>query len=348
MLGPSDSYESGEKNLYRRQVWNALEATEAMRSVAKRDRRVLILDEWKAEETKFLVQRGYSPENVFLVNKNVATAARAQMSVRQAGIFGVTAKGGAVGDVWTKLSAAGERFHAIHLDFCGNLSKDITRELEFFNGCAVLGDTAFAVNFMRAREGRSNVTYRNGVDTYVGQLGGDNDLARRRVAYMTLTAVGWDDRMVCRQHLIDPTWRTYVSSNGQPFIWIAGELRTHARAVRDERHRRKVVTVAQQRTSKALPPEWWHMPACMVSLGAAGGGHTPVSAMNAIVAAAAKNETGNELLVKFGPETKAKLAAVHARKAGSVKGYEKSDAEEAADPLRVVPDYYRTNEERGQ
>src|ERR1044072_1929136 len=97
MIGPEDAYDSTTKRRYRRRIWNVLESMQVMRSTPKPNRRVLILDEWKAEEATFLVERGYRPENIVVANLSVATAARISGSLRSSGIFGVTAKGGDVG-----------------------------------------------------------------------------------------------------------------------------------------------------------------------------------------------------------------------------------------------------------
>jgi hypothetical protein len=290
---PADSYENKDKDLYRRQVWNALEELRCLSSVPMRDRRVLLLDEWMAWETRFLVRRGYSPENIVAATRRVAVAARISGSLHAVGIEGVKATSGDVADIYARYAEQGRKFDAIHLDFCGNISEGITETIEAFNGCASLGPTAIAINLLRGRE--SNPIYRSAVDSIL-RCGGTTDDARLAVTVAALCAVQWEDDELCRQHLLDAVSRSYVSTTGQSMLWLAGELRVHGTALLDERHVHSIWRIARQRTSPTIHPDgFWSVPHCVKCL-SAGGRLSIEQVLEPLVASA---EAGTHLRIRL-------------------------------------------------
>lgn len=266
MKGPKDAYDSEEKRSYRERIWATLEATPRLSSIPIKQRRVLFLDEWKAEEAKFLVARGYSPENLTLANLNVATAATAQRKLREAGINGVTAVGRDVREFYAS-SSLDPGFDAIHLDFCSCLSSPLIYTLEEFNGAGLERPVALAVNVLRGREGRSNLQFRNAVDSLVERCNASVDEARLRTMFLALTSICFHDYGVCRQHLVNPASGKYTSSNGQSMLWLAGELRGHHSSVLDERHLYKAMRQAKRRNRANVWPDGnWHVPECLCLL----------------------------------------------------------------------------------
>jgi hypothetical protein len=338
MRGPNDAYESGRKRHYRREIWNLLESTSVMRAVPRSERRVLILDEWKAEETRHLISRGYTPNNITVVNLRVGTAARVTLSLKSCGISGVESKSGDVGQIFERLADAGVRFHAIHLDFCGNISAPLMETLECFNGASALGTTAIAVNMLCGRESAGNADYRSALDSYT-RMGRTPDDARLGLACASLTIVAWEhNKLLCRQHLVNPCSGTYVSSNGQRMLWMAGELKNHGEALRDDDHRAAVRQISRQRTGVKAPPFTWAMPGCFKAM--AIGRELSVEDIDAIADRSLALEgaaVSHEALITVGSRQAALLDAVLNRKLADEKLgpiLRKQIAKQNADPRR--------------
>lgn len=337
MIGPSDNYRSGRKNQYRREVWNALESTAHLRRIPKYQRRVLILDEWMAHESQFLVRRGYNPKHITAVNFSTATAARITMSLRGLGIDGVTAKGGDVSEVWERYADKGIRFDAIHLDFCGNVERKVIECLEGFNGCAALGPVAVAVNLLRGRE--HSPRWRGAVSS-IQRTDATPDHAknytRRLLALGSLTSCHWTDpfRVLCKQHLLLARTAIYKSTNGQTMLWFAGELRSHSDALRDSGHTDWIRKVASRRSAPGMfVPEAWALPECVKAL--ADGSKSARDILTLLQSYITDDRT--EALITPSATFAARLDSVMERTRNEVSGFSDMERREREDPRRQFP-----------
>lgn len=353
MRGPSDGYRSGRKRHYRRTIWNALESTPSVGAIPTRDRRVLLLDESGASETMFLVARGYKPSNITLVNINVATAARATLSLRRVGIFGVESRGGDVAEIWKRAADEGRKYDVVHLDFCGYVGPKLRSVLEGFNGMAALGPTAIAVNVLRGRESNDIFGLRVDLVRSSSTMADEEvfDYSRRRSIVGMLCSVGWDDVFVCRQHLLGCRTGTYVSSNGQSFLWVAGELHSHGLAMTYPDHVEwcadtlDYMTDVQKgrRKRSGTDLRCWAAPPCMAVIG--GMGHFSVDdqilALDHIINTA--STSGNEALFRCGDRQR--LLHEHILNRALVdskweKQIRKRQEQEIGDPKRQIPERY--------
>lgn len=237
MNGPEDGYGSGRKSHYRRRIHNLLESFEPMRSTPRADRLIVLLDEWEAREAQYLIeQRGYRPDQLHIVNLNPATAARITLSLKQAGHVGATTYGKGLADAVARILARGKRIHAIHADFCGNVSSpQIHTTLELIRFASEKAPVAVAVNVLRGREQawfQSNIAQCKALFKVTPSA----DAARVRALSHALQNSADDDTMLCAAHLHRPVVESYNSTNGQSFLFLVGEFRKHGQACEDAQH----------------------------------------------------------------------------------------------------------------
>lgn len=237
MRGPRDGYISGPKRHYRRRIWNLLESREPMASTPKRDRTVLILDEWQAHESRYLIeQRGYQPNQIHVANLSPAKVARVTLSLRRAGYEGVTVHSKGLTEACVGLTLAGVRVHAIHADFCQNVtSPGLMNDITGLRAPLVMsqgGSVAVAVNILRGRE---TDLWRITRDS-LADIGVTNaeDAARVRLLSLMLNATCKDGAFGCLAHLESPASDSYASTNGQTMLFLVATLNKCVRAVASE------------------------------------------------------------------------------------------------------------------
>jgi hypothetical protein len=267
MHGPSDSYKSGTKRHYRRRVWNLLESKEPMASTQKNDRVVVLLDEWQALESRYLIeQRGYRPDQIHAVNVSPAKAARITLSLKEAGHSGVRVHSRGVGAACEALYKQSVKVHALHLDFCCNVtSPDLGDWLADCRSVVGQDPVAVAVNLLRGRETEGWAATR---DSY-RRMGCSQaeDFARVRLVMHDLCGALGEKKMSCSCHPWHLEWDKYKSTNGQTMIFMVCSLWSHASSWRSSFYRQWL----QQEIGRRLRREQWtttslQLPHCAMML----------------------------------------------------------------------------------
>lgn len=237
-----------------------------MRSTPLPDRNVVILDEWEATESRYLIeQRGYRPQQITIVNANIATAATASRTLNSLGFGGAKAMGRKLGDAVERLAQNGKRIHAIHADFCANVTSPIVSEtLQDIRVATCHGDVAVAVNMLRGRELGE---FRAKVAQMKALFRSSNaeDAARVRIACQLLSGSADDETMVCVAHLTEYIHETYKSTNGQTFLYVVGRMERHGAARLDLRHMGAMMRLrGKYRVGTGIMPHELNLPFCFM------------------------------------------------------------------------------------
>lgn len=238
MRGPADSYKSGKKNHYRRRVWNLLESREPMVSTPKPERNIVLIDEWRGLEARYLIeQRGYRPDQLHIVNLKPAITARITLSLKEAGHVGHRVHSFGSERACESLAKEGVRIHAAHFDFCSNVtSPDIDHWLDAARVLTHIGPVAVAVNVLRGRE---TLRWSLSRDSFrrMGSAGQAEDHARVRFLMLHLSGVMGDQVAMCECHPWHLTWDHYASTNGQTMLYVVCSLASHGSSVQSEFYR---------------------------------------------------------------------------------------------------------------
>lgn len=141
---PATGYDFGNKKAYRRTLWNLVDTALHFKK-PQSTRKVLILDTSDAEETLFLIARGYRPENITVVNRNAAELAWLTRRLHDRGINGVKT---IAKDVF-EVVGNNPTFDAINLDLTSPMN---IRLAEFLRGMSIVDEIVIAVSVLRGRE----------------------------------------------------------------------------------------------------------------------------------------------------------------------------------------------------
>lgn len=133
-------YDFEVKREYREKVWRFF--NQALALVPRKKRRVLILDTSEALEVSFLINSGYSSENITVVNKSKAHLAWLSRRIAPRKVNTVA------GDIFDVLRGE-KNFHAINLDLTCPLSRSLLGRLEKLR---LNRGTAMSVTILRGRE----------------------------------------------------------------------------------------------------------------------------------------------------------------------------------------------------
>lgn len=221
MHGPRNHYTSNSKTANTAKIWD--EVDRRLGYIARRYRRVLILDESGALETLFLLRRGYRPENIHVVNKNPAVVAHVSMRCEKLGFRKPHTHGGDVSKILESLSTRGVALHAVHLDFCGNADRAIILKI---SECVqhIATGTVLAVTVERAREGWF-VMRDSSLDSDNGDI---ERLALLGYAIMSARSVDGqgNERWTCRHHTVRPVVFKYKGA-ASPMMTVVASLEGH-------------------------------------------------------------------------------------------------------------------------
>lgn len=144
--GPTDGYGFGNKKQYRRTLWRFID--DSLRGVQLKDRKVVYLDTKEGLETEFLLDRGYKPRNLHVVNWNPAEVAVLTRRLRAMHIPDVNTYGI---DVFEAIPKVGD-FHVLNLDLCGPISGLLLAELTLIAARNRAPEYVIANNMLRGRE----------------------------------------------------------------------------------------------------------------------------------------------------------------------------------------------------
>lgn len=232
MNGPDDGYDSSTKRRYRQRAWNLAERLPSVSRVPHRDRVLLILDEWQAHESRFLIEeRDYRPDQIHVAQLSPAKAARVTLSLKQAGYVGVRTHSKGLGQACEDLAKEGIAITAVHADFCANItSLDLLDALcDIRQAVPETGHLAVIVNMLRGRE---TEMWRYKVESFK-RMGAQQaeDAARIRMAVESLGGAMGHKWASCQCHVSNMQSDKYNSTNGQSFLFLVAELETHGRAI---------------------------------------------------------------------------------------------------------------------
>lgn len=239
---PKSGYDFGNKKHYRRTLWNFIDNALRFKKPI-RDRKVLIIDTSEAIETLFLVERGYKPENLTVVNRNPAELAWLTRRLRNDhAITGVRT----IAD--DAFEVADDKFDVLNLDLTGPIS---TRLMERLKALEVKSESVIAVSILRGRE--SDAGFRQiyrWLEKLENEPDDDADLTQQGAALMRSFLLGHhrcdfsddgpSDQDFIRVfslipplkiqesiniHLLDFAWGRYASTAGsQTMLWVARHL----------------------------------------------------------------------------------------------------------------------------
>ena len=145
---PATGYDFGNKRHYRRSVWNFLESR--FPHTPLRDRTAFILDTQEGLETKFLIERGYNPDNIHVANENPAILAHMTRSITKQYGVRVNTYGCHAAEAIQK-AIYKHKVESVNLDLCGPMSGELAHHLEFTR-TFLPQNTAIALTMLRGRE----------------------------------------------------------------------------------------------------------------------------------------------------------------------------------------------------
>lgn len=229
MAGPSTGYNFGNKRQYRRNVWRFID--DNLIGVPIKDRKVLIIDTKDGLETRFLIQRGYRPSNLYVVNKNPAEVAWLTRRLREDGLQPVNTYGVDVFEAAASIAKSGVKLNAIQLDLCGSETDGLLYKL---------GD--LAVNEVTSSGAVVTLTVLRGRDVLAGPKvlwstipGLSTDDARIIAAVDRIKGSASPDIYGCYYHIKKFCYGVYKSTAGsQTMLWMGVDLQSHEDAVRSD------------------------------------------------------------------------------------------------------------------
>jgi hypothetical protein len=146
---PAGGYDFGEKEAYRRQLWNFFD--QHLKDIPRKERQVLYLDSKEGLETECLIRKGYRAENLHPCNWDPAHAAVLSSKLRKAGQY-VTSHGKDIFEVACDLKGKGVRIDAYNFDFTGCVSDSMLKNFELFILNNAPDKALISVNVLRGRE----------------------------------------------------------------------------------------------------------------------------------------------------------------------------------------------------
>lgn len=261
---PVGGYSFGNKKQYRRTLWHFVD--DCLDRPA-RHRVAVYLDTSEGLETRFLLSRGYSPENLHAVNWNPAEVAVLTKNLARDGVriktHGVEAFR-AIRD-----AAKVAPIDVINLDLCGPVSVSLMENLSALRDS--LHETMVAVTVLRGREQgevRDAITQANerqsrgDVDDEVGlrmaaasAAGHASETDVVRVRAILYSIIGdWNDATGPEDLAWMESWRwgKYRSSAGsQTMLWVVGHFRTarRLREIADADRSRRITAIDRIHTA---------------------------------------------------------------------------------------------------
>jgi hypothetical protein len=217
------SFEAKE-TLYRTQVWGAVES---FCSVPVKLRRIAILDTAQGLEVRHLLARGYSPQNILVINYSAAQLAAMTLSLRREGIEGVRTK---AGDFCEVLMNEKTRVHVIGFDTTSNAASD---DFERIAGPVLVHQPECLIEVMLG--GREDWRWFELFRAQTDILGACNSRdslnqtqsashhARIDMSLLRATHIDGD----CIAHARKVKWASYSSASGQQMVWSVAKLRSH-------------------------------------------------------------------------------------------------------------------------
>lgn len=142
--GPVGGYDFGNKRQYRRTLWNFID--QCLKSIPIKERSALILDTSDAEETFFLIARGYLARNITVVNTDRTQLAWINNRVGKSGNGRVNTR---TGDVFSVMCCGDTNYDAINLDLMGPVCDGLMQGL---SNLPVKAGGVVSVSVLRGRE----------------------------------------------------------------------------------------------------------------------------------------------------------------------------------------------------
>jgi hypothetical protein len=136
---PAGGYDFGNKRAYRRTLWNFVDNALRFKNSIKK-RKVLILDTNDAEETSFLIDRGYRPNNITVVNR------------KQIQLDGLVQRFGVktiCDDVFNIINNGNNDYDVINLDLTCPINLEIVGKLD---NIPIYDEKIIAISILRGRE----------------------------------------------------------------------------------------------------------------------------------------------------------------------------------------------------
>jgi hypothetical protein len=253
-----ESYDFPAKTLYRQRVWAQIERR--LRK-PRRAARVVYLDTGDALESKFLIDRGYSPDRLLAVNRSPQEAAWITMrlkrdgypSVKTAGVDWLRAVSERIGGRPDVCNFDGMgRLHTSLMGVCASTVRDAS-------------PSVLAVNMLAGREGRVitklfeawdkgekmfGCRYHPTKTSYGVEV---NPNHGKRVQLLLHELFGPNLDGECCVHLQSVDWDVYTSSSGQPMVWFVADIAKHSEG--QPRLKRKNVCDCWQ-SGPACAPHW--------------------------------------------------------------------------------------------
>ena len=233
---PESGYRNVNKRLYRREVYEHVD--QLLRNhLPKPSRKVAYLESSDAEETRILLNRGYSPDNLYPFNRNVAEAAVVSRKIREKFGWKVNSQGKDI----ARLAEVCPVVDIIHLDFCGPLNDTSGRVITYLKDTCFQEGTIVIVNVLRGRENtpiakatlkefRENDILRKRTEKMLfGDCPQGGDIARTKAMVNVLS--GWSvdfntgeiGRMGKKCFVfVDIKAGQYKSTSGLTFTWLVG------------------------------------------------------------------------------------------------------------------------------
>lgn len=195
-------------------------------------RRVAYLDTGSALDTIFRLEQGYSPCNLYPVNKNPAEVAHLTMKLRKQGLPDVNTRGVSIGSGFDR--GVIPTVDVIDFDGMYVVGHEMTATLQ---SLVKSGARVLAVTLLGGREQRFHGTLVRHwpardksatVTTSFGSQVRSTHLSRIGMTFQHAQSV-YDSQGVgsCIAHITDAKWDVYVSENGSPMVWGVAQLRPH-------------------------------------------------------------------------------------------------------------------------
>ena len=217
-MPPKDLFGDREKQKSRLDIWNELSSFRSVR-VAN----ILILPGSSRHELNVLIDLGYVPSNIYLVEKNPATLANLTRRCKnlptppRRNIFRMY-----LSEAATKIAERGIRLDVAHLDFCQNVDSEktmIDEARQFIRSRVMADHSLLAITWQRGRENEIDRLASLGITVHAVSYGSSpaaqsfqamsiQDRGRLRKVYETFDTNVWIRKIGSYQNRVS---RTHMS-----------------------------------------------------------------------------------------------------------------------------------------
>ena len=219
----------------RRTLWNFIDGCLSDSNIPIRERTAVYLDTADAGETLFLLNRGYKPRNLHVVNRNISEVAWVQRRVTEAGYSCVNTYGS---DVFDALDGISTPIHAINLDLCGPVTEKLLDKIAGQSkGRSFYLGQVIAVTVLRGREHgdiaerirlakeSSNLGAFERYATDISYFGDSGDAYRLGTLLGAVKGIRTTVDGNRRFEVDNIAWGRYKSTAGnQSMLWIAAQI----------------------------------------------------------------------------------------------------------------------------